>query len=791
MSDPIASTPPAQTPAQTPAQPPVARPEPTPTTLHGITLHDDYRWMREKESPEVLAYLNAENAYTAAVMAPTADLQATLYAEMLSHIKETDESVPYRLGDFFYTTRTVEGLQYPIHARRPAANPDLNSPFDPDAAAPEQIILDVNQLAVGHPFMSVGALSISPDGNLLAYSTDPTGYRQYTLHIRDLRTMQDLPDTAARVGSVTWAADSRTLFYSTEDETTKRQDHIFRHTLGAPASEDVVVLHEEDERFNVGIGRTRDGLYLMIEAGSHTTNEYRLLSTATPTGEFQLIAPRLDDQEYYPDHRWSEETGGLLYIRTNDAGKNFRMVTAPATTPSRDHWTELIPLDPERPLEDFDLFQSFAVATRRNQGLPTLEVLRFTASSTLEPPTPIAFPEPTYSASPHINRIFTTDVYRYSYQSLVSPPSVYEYNIARTASPTPIGQSTLLKQQEVPGNFDPARYASERVWIEAPAGDHPQSSGAPFMSQPHRDMSGPRTIPVPTSIVYRRDLFHRNATNPIYIYGYGSYGYPLPVGFSPSRLSLLDRGVVMVYAHIRGGGELGDAWHDAGKMAVKMNTFTDFIAVTEQLTARGYGDPARVAIEGGSAGGLLMGAVVNLAAAAGKPHLFRVVLSHVPFVDIMNTMLDATLPLTVAEYEEWGNPNEPEAFRTMLAYSPYDNLDVFKPKARPAAAASEIGPGFSPRDTTSDQPPIPAILVKTSLNDSQVMYWEPAKYVAKLRVILAGNPPGDPTPSPRPLLLHINMDAGHGGASGRYDYLKEIAFDYAFLLTQLGVVPTP
>jgi oligopeptidase B len=727
MSDPNTSSAPSQTLA-----PPVARREPATTTLHGITLHDGYRWMGDKQSPEVLAYLNAENAYTAAVMAPTAELQAALYAEMLSHIKETDESVPYRLGDFFYTTRTVQGSQYAIHCRRPAGNPDLNSPFDP--AQPEQVILDVNQLAEGHAFMSVGALAISPDGNLLAYSTDETGYRQYTLHIRDLRTMQDLPDTATRVGSVTWAADSRTLFYSTEDETTKRQDHIFRHALGSPQSDDVVVLHEPDARFNIGIGRTRDGQFLMIEAGSHTTNEYRFLAADNPAGEFQLVAPRLDDQEYYPDHRWSSDTGSVFYIRTNDAGKNFRVVTAPVSAPGRENWTELVPVDPERPLEDFDLFESFAVTTHRAQGLPTLEVLRFTASSQLEPPAPISFPEPAYSASGHVNRIFSTDVFRYSYQSLVSPASVYEYNVARPAgaSQNAIGESTLIKQQEVPGGFDPARYASERVWITASDGTR-----------------------VPTSIVYRRDSFQRNATNPLYIYGYGSYGYPLPVGFSPSRLSLLDRGVVMVYAHIRGGGELGDAWHDAGKMQVKMNTFTDFIAVTEQLTAQGYGDPRRVAIEGGSAGGLLMGAVVNLAAASGKPGLFRVVLSHVPFVDIMNTMLDDTLPLTVAEYEEWGNPNEPEAFRTMLAYSPYDNLESLAGK------------------------PLPAMLVKTSLNDSQVMYWEPAKYVARLRTLKT-----DATP----LLLHINMDAGHGGASGRYDYLKEIAFDYAFLLTQLGVV---
>jgi len=721
------STPFATTEFVSSIQPPVARREPTPTTLHGVTLQDDFRWMRDKDSPEVIDYLNAENAYTNSVMAPTAELQKNLYEEMLSHIKETDESVPYRLGNWFYTTRTVEGRQYSIHCRRAATDPELNSDFDP--SQPEQVILDVNVLAEGKPFMALGSMSLSPDGNFLAYSTDVTGFRQFTLHIRDLRTGEDLADTAERVGSLAWAADSQTLFYSTEDEVTKRQDQIFRHTLGAANSQDALVLHEEDERFNVGVGRTRDGKYLMIEIGSHTTNEYRFLSTADPTGDFRIVAPRVDEQEYYPDHR-----DGLFYIRVNDTGKNFRVVTAPPATPGRENWTELLALDPNHPLEDFDLFQSFAVATRRKLGLPTLEVLRFVSpgDTTLEPSVAITFPEPTYSASQHVNRIFSANVYRYSYQSLVSPPSVYEYNVGRKDSDLPIGSSKLLKQQEVPGGFDSARYASERVWIEAP--DKISATGH---------------IPVPVSIVYRRDLFHRDGANPLYVYGYGSYGYPLPVGFSPARLSLLDRGVVMAYAHIRGGGELGDAWHDSGKMQVKRNTFTDFIAVTEALTAKKFGDPARVAIEGGSAGGLLMGAVVNM-----RPDLFRVVISHVPFVDIMNTMLDASLPLTVAEYEEWGNPNEPEAFATMLSYSPYDNLKAG---------------------------PYPAILVKTSLNDSQVMYWEPAKYVAKLRTLKTND---------TPLLLHINMDAGHGGASGRYDYLKEIAFDYAFLLTQLGVVAT-
>ena len=719
-------------PSQSSVQPPIARRDPISVTLHGITLHDDYSWMRDKSSPGLLAYLEAENNYTAAVMAPTVELQTSLYKEMLSHIQETDESVSYRLGDWFYTTRTVEGSQYPIHCRRGASSSDLNSCFDP--TQPEQVILDVNILAEGKPFMDIGALAISPDGNLLAYTTDLTGFRQYTLHIRDLRTLTDQPDTAERVGSLAWAADSRTLFYSTEDETTKRQDRLFRHTLGDASTEDTLVLHEEDERFNLGVGHTRDSLYILVEAGSHTTNEFRFLAAAEPTAELRLIAPRHDEQKYYPDHRFTPETGGLFYIRTNDAGKNFRVVTAPVGTPDRDRWQELLPLDEDFPLEDFDLFQSFAVASRRKRGLPTLEVLRFDTDGSLEPPVEIAFPEPTYSAAAHVNRVFSTDVFRYGYQSLVTPPSVYEYNVARVDPTLPIDHSRLLKQQAVPGGFNRAHYASERLWITA----------------------GDGTL-VPVSLVYRRDRFRRIACNPLYVYGYGSYGYPLPVGFSPTRLSLLDRGVVMAYAHIRGGGEMGDAWHDAGKMSQKMNTFTDFISAVEQLVLRGYGNANKVAIEGGSAGGLLMGASVNLAAANDKLTLFRVVLSHVPFVDVMNTMLDATLPLTVAEYEEWGNPNEPEAFATMLAYSPYDNLDSLREK------------------------PIPAMLVKTSLNDSQVMFWEPAKYVARLRTIKS---------DASPLLLHVNMEAGHGGASGRYDYLKEIAFDYAFLLTQLGVVTT-
>jgi oligopeptidase B len=685
--------------------PPTARQEPTPTTLHGHTLEDNYRWMRDKDSPEVLAHLQAENQYTLSVMAPTTKLQAQLYGEMLSHIKETDESVPYRHRGWFYYTRTVEGSQYPIHCRKLATSTAF------DATQPEEILLDVNQLAEGQPFMSLGGMSVSPDGLKLAYSTDNTGFRQYTLHLRDLKTGTNLPDTAERVGSLVWAADSHTLFYTTEDEVTKRQDKLHRHSLGDDTADDALVFEEKDERFNLGVGKTRDGKYLLMESGSHTTNECSYLPADTPGGVFLVIAPRVDEQEYYVDHR-----NGLFYIRTNDTGKNFRVVTTPVDDGDRESWTELIPEDKNAPLEDFDVFDSFCVSSRRELGLTTIEVLRFTGDGRLENGAKISFPEPAYTAQSHVNREFVTNAFRYSYQSLVSPASVYDYDLTS-------GTSTLLKQQEVPGGFDSTRYASERVWIEAKDG-----------------------VKVPVSLVYRRDAFKRDGTGPLYIYGYGSYGYPLPIGFSPSRLSLLDRGVVMAYAHIRGGGEMGDQWHDAGKMMAKQNTFTDFIAVTEQLVAQGYGAKDRVAIEGGSAGGLLMGAVVNQ-----RPDLFHVVLSHVPFVDVMNTMLDASLPLTVAEYEEWGNPNESEAFAYMSSYSPYDNLKAA---------------GY------------PAMLVKTSLNDSQVMYWEPAKYVAKLRTLKTND---------APLLLHINMDAGHGGASGRYDYLKEIAFDYAFLLMQLGV----
>lgn len=666
-------------------------------SLHGTELTDNYGWLRDKGSPEVTAYLEAENAYTAEAMRGTETLQQKLYDEILSHIREDDVSVPYRDGAWEYLTRTEKGRQYARFCRRPVGRPQA-----------EEVILDGNVLAEGQPFMQLGALSVSPDGRLLAYTTDNTGYRQYTLAVKNLQTGEMLPETAERVGSLVWAPDSATLLYATEDEQTKRQDRVFRHTLGTSAVE---VFHEEDERFNVGVSRTRDREYLLLQLASHTTSETWFMKAGGPSGQFQRLAERVDDEEYSVDHR-----EGFFYIHTNFEATRFRLMRAPVEATSREHWVEILPEQPDAPLEDVDLFRDFFVATYRERGLPVLRVFAIDGQGLPGGSRDIRFPDPAYEAHGDVNRDFAAIRYRYAYQSLVRPASVFEYELAT-------GESALLKQQEVPGGFDASLYASERLWFAASDGTQ-----------------------VPVSLVYRRDRFRRDGSAPLYVYGYGSYGYALPLGFSASRLALLDRGIVAAYAHVRGGGELGDPWHDSGKMMAKRNTFTDFIEATEFLLRERYGDAARVAIEGGSAGGLLMGAVVNL-----RPDLFRVVLSHVPFVDVMHTMLDPGLPLTVAEYEEWGNPNQADAFNYMRSYSPYDNL-------RRGA--------------------YPAMLVKTSLNDSQVMYWEPAKYVAKLRTLKTND---------TPLLLHVNMDAGHGGASGRYDSLKEVAFDDAFLLRELGV----
>jgi oligopeptidase B len=686
---------------ETATQPPVAARRHTERTVHGHTLVDDYAWLQEKENPEVIAYLEAENAWCSQVMAGTEDLQKQLYEEMRSHIKETDISVPFRDRDYWYYSRTEEGKQYEFFCRKRGT---AEGP-----TGEEEVLLDVNELAEHESFMALGTMVISDDGNLLAYSCDNRGFRQYKLYVKDLRTGEVQKQHVDRVGSVVWAADNKTLFYTVEDEEQKRQFQFFRHDIDKPFAEAELIYEEKDERFNIGAGRTRDDKYIILESSSHTTTEEQFLPADEPRGTWRLIEPRREEIEYYADHR-----NGQLYIRTNDTGRNFRLVTAPLDAPGRETWTELIPQRFEAMLEEVDLFAGHAVVWERREGLQHLRVAPFVGDGPeMGVGREIEFPEPVYNTNAHANRVFDTGKYRYAYQSLVTPASVFEYDVAT-------GESKLLKQQEVPGGFDRTQYASERIFATAADG-----------------------VKVPVSLVWRKDK-RESGQNPLWVYGYGAYGYSLPMGFSSSRLSLLDRGFVLAYAHVRGGGEMGKAWHDAGRLMNKRNTFTDFVTVTEHLVAQGYGAGDRVAAEGGSAGGLLMGAIANL-----RPDLYRAIIAHVPFVDVMNTMLDPSLPLTVPEYEEWGDPNQKAAFKYMLSYSPYDNLEA--------------------RD-------YPAMLVKTSLHDSQVMYWEPAKYVAKMRTLRTDR---------RNLVLHTNLTAGHGGASGRYDYLKEIALDYVFLLREL------
>ena len=679
-------------------KPPIAKKIPTQKTVNGKTLVDDYGWLRERSNPDVKALLEAENAYAEYVMKPTEARQKKLYDEIVSHIKESDDTVPFLKDDYYYYTRTEKGKQYFQLCRKKGS-----------LEAPEQVILDLNQMGEGQKFMAIGQWAVSDDGNLLAYTTDNVGFRQYHLHVRDLRTMQDLPDAAERVVTVAWAADNRSLFYTVEDEVQKRSYRLYKHAMGSDAKLDPIVYEEKDERFDIYVHRTRSKQYLLLSAGSHISRDVRFLAADQPDGEWKLIAPRVDNVEYYVDHR-----GDMFYIRTNDTSQTFRLVTAPVASPGKANWKELVASRPDIPLEDFDVFQNFYALTELVAGLPVFRLVQFSDGSSES----IQFPEPAYFATSANNAEFDTANFRYNYQSLVTPPSVLDYNVNTK-------KSTLLKQNEVPGGFDRKNYVSERVF--ATAGDGTK---------------------IPISLFYRKDLKNM-AQAPLYLYGYGSYGYSLPVTFNPARLPLVDRGLVVALAHIRGGGELGKPWHDAGKMVNKKNTFTDFIATAEYLTGHGYGSKARIGIEGGSAGGLLMGAVTNL-----RPDLFRVVLCEVPFVDVMNTMLDASLPLTVPEYEEWGNPNTEPAFDYMLSYSPYDNL---------------AHKGY------------PAMMVRTSFDDSQVMYWEPAKYVAKLRTLKTDQ---------NPLIFYTNMHGGHGGSSGRYDRIHEVAFNWAFLLTQLGV-PEP
>ncbi|HEX6851074.1 MAG TPA: S9 family peptidase [Candidatus Polarisedimenticolaceae bacterium] len=677
----------------TAAAPPTAKKVPRTLVLHGETRVDDYFWLRDKANPEVQDYLRAEDAHASAWMKPTEGLQQRLYDEMLGRIQEDDLSVPVRKGGWFYFSRTEKGKQYPILCRKRAL----------DAA--EEVVLDLNAMAAGHPFFAIDTYEISDDGNLLLYSTDTTGFREYTLQAMDLRTREDLGIRVEKVSSAAWAADNATVFYVTDDAA-KRPYRLWRRTI--PAGGEATLVHEEtDERFNVGISRTRSLAYLLMSIDSHTQTEVRCLDAEAPWGEFATLVPRAKDLEYDVEHG-----GGLFYLRINDTGRTYRLVSAPAGDPRRENWVELIPNRPDVMLTGVDVFATHYAVTEKRDGLDRIRIVSLVDGASRD----VDFPEPAYAMFPTGNASFDATAYRFQYQSPITPPTVYEQDL-RT------GEMRILKRQPVLGGYDPARYAVERVWAEAPDG-----------------------VKVPVSIAYRKDLFRRDGSNPGFLYGYGSYGYPMSPTFSSNRVSLLDRGVVYAIAHVRGGGDLGKPWHDQGRMHRKMNTFTDFIACAEHLVRERYTASDRLGIEGGSAGGLLMGAVVNL-----RPDLFRAVISKVPFVDVINTMLDETLPLTVGEFEEWGNPKVREDYEVLKAYCPYSNL---KPGA------------------------YPAMLVKTSTEDRQVMYWEPAKYVARLRTLKTNG---------TPVLFKVNFAAGHGGASGRYDALKETAFDYAFLLAQVGL----
>ena len=673
-------------------QPPVTDKKPKVTEINGDKLVDNYFWLREKTNPAVIAHLEAENAYTDAVMKPTVALQEKLYNEILSHIKQTDNTVPYRSGDYFYYSRTVEGQQYSILCRKHGS-----------LKAPEQVLLDLNEMAKGQKFMSVGSFAPSDDGNLLAFSTDNTGYRQYTLQVKNLKTGELLPEKIERVDNVAWAADNKTLFYVTEDAVTKRNDKLFRHVLGSDKYE--LIYDEKDELFDIGVGRSRDQAVIFLGAYSKTSNEFRYLPASDPKAAWKIILPRQADHEYDVDHR-----ADLFYIRTNKGAKNFRVVTAPVSDPSEKNWKEFVAHRPAVKIDGIDLFSDHAVLSEWENGLEQIEIVNLKNNQRHR----VAFPEPVYSAGISNNHEFNTSLVRYNYQSLATPSSVFDYDMNSR-------KATLLKQTEVPGGFDKNNYKTERVFATAADGTK-----------------------IPMSVVYRTTV-KRDGSAPLLLYGYGSYGISIPPSFSASRLALLDRGVVYVIAHIRGGGELGEPWRDAGRMMNKINTFTDFIACAEHLVNNKFTSKDRLAIQGGSAGGMLMGAVTNM-----RPDLFKAVIAQVPFVDVLNTMLDASLPLTTSEYIEWGNPNEKSAYDYMKKYSPYDNVH----KAN-----------------------YPAMLVKVSLNDSQVPYWEGSKLVAKLRDYKTDN---------NPLLLKVNMGAGHGGASGRYDAIHETAFDYAFVLWQVG-----
>jgi oligopeptidase B len=686
-------TPPAQ--IEELAVPPVARVVPRVVTVHGETRIDNYFWLRDRGDPEVMAYLEAENRYTGAVMHHTEALQERLYQEMRGRIKETDLSVPERVDDYHYYSRTQAGGQYPIFCRTLGA---------PDG--PEEILLDQNPLAGGHNYFRIGASEVSPDHRLLAYSVDTSGAEEFTLFIKDLATGGLLAESMPRTSlGVAWANDSRTLFYTVLDDT-RRPCRLFRHVLGTNPSEDVLVYFEPDASFFLDISRTRSRRYLLLDISSHSTSEVRFVNADCPEEPFRLVQPREQGVEYTVSHH-----DDRFFITTNDGAPNFRLVEAPVDDPSKEHWSPVLPYRPEIKLDSTDAFRQHLVVYEREAGLRRIRAIDLVSGSQHL----IPFPEPVYTIRAHTNPEFDTTLLRFTYTSLVTPNSVVDYDLVSHTW-------TVRKQTEVRGGYDPSRYRSERLFARAPDG-----------------------MQVPISLVYRAPL-ELDGSRPFLLSGYGAYGLSYDPVFSSNTLSLLDRGFVLGIAHVRGGEEMGRAWYEGGRLLQKRSSFTDFIASAEHLVEAGYTSPTQLVINGGSAGGLLMGAVTNL-----RPDLFRAVLAEVPFVDVVNTMLDATLPLTVIEYDEWGNPNDPAAYAYIRSYSPYDNIEARH---------------------------YPHILVTAGLNDPRVAYWEPAKWTAKLRA--------KKTDSNR-LLLRTNMGAGHGGSSGRYDLLREMAFKYAFMLDVLGM----
>jgi oligopeptidase B len=669
---------------------PVATKKPKALTTHGDTRVDNYYWLNERENPEVISYLEAENTYTDSVMAHLSDFQEDLFQEMKGRIKETDESVPYKDNGYYYLTRYEEGKEYPVYSRKKES-----------LEAPEEIMLNINDLARGYSYYRVSGRSVSPDNKILAYGEDTLSRRIYTLRFKNLETGEMYEDMIPGTGgSAVWANDNKTIFYTQKDLTTLRQYKIMRHTLGTPVSGDVEVFEEGDETFRASVYKTKDDQFIVIGSYATLSQEYRYLDANTPNGNFALFQPRERGLEYSVSH-----FDGNWYIRTNMDAQNFRLMKTPDGSTTKGNWTEVIPHREDVLLEGMDIFQDYMVLSERKNGITQLRVRPWSGEEHY-----IEFGEDAYLAYTSTNPQFDTELLRLGYTSLTTPSSTFDYNMETK-------EFTLLKEQEVVGDFDKNNYQSERIMIKARDG-----------------------VEVPVSIVYRRG-FEKNGTHPLLLYGYGSYGASMDPSFRSTRLSLLDRGFVYAIAHIRGGEEMGRHWYEDGKLLNKKNTFFDFIDCGKALVAQGYAAEDKLFAQGGSAGGLLMGAVINY-----EPAMWKGVVAAVPFVDVVTTMLDESIPLTTGEFDEWGNPKDKEYYEYIKSYSPYDQVEA------------------------KDYPPL---LVTTGLHDSQVQYWEPAKWVAKLREVKTDN---------NPLLLETNMDAGHGGASGRFTSLKETALEYAWLI---------